>query len=291
MSVLADKNTKVLIQGITGTQASFHVKRSIESGTNVVAGVSPHHGGEEHLGVPVFDTIRDAAREISFNASVLFVPANGVKSAVREAVEAKIPLIVSIAQGVPVHDMLEIKSMLRGSETTMIGPNTPGLITPEEARLGIFPENIHKKGSIGVISRSSTLTYEAVLETNAAGLGQSTVVGLGDDMIVGSDFKNLLKLFNEDDDTKAVVLIGKADNAYELGVAQYYDVISEKKPVIAFVAGEALPYHNYNMGYAADIITHGRITVADKKRIMRESGMIVVDEMNQIHEVLKSLQF
>lgn len=291
MSVLADKNTKVLIQGITGTQASFHVKRSIESGTNVVAGVSPHHGGEEHLGVPVFDTIRDAAREISFNASVLFVPANGVKSAVREAVEAKIPLIVSIAQGVPVHDMLEIKSMLHGSETTMIGPNTPGLITPEEARLGIFPENIHKKGSIGVISRSSTLTYEAVLETNAAGLGQSTVVGLGDDMIVGSDFKNLLKLFNEDDDTKAVVLIGKADNAYELGVAQYYDVISKKKPVIAFVAGEALPYHNYNMGYASDIITYGRITVADKKRIMRESGMIVVDEMNQIHEVLKSLQF
>lgn len=290
MSVLADKNTKVLIQGITGTQASFHVKRSIESGTNVVAGVSPHHGGEEHLGVPVFDTIRDAARELSFNASVLFVPANGVKSAVREAVEARIPLIVSIAQGVPVHDMLEIKSMLKGSETTMIGPNTPGLITPEEARLGIFPENIHKKGSIGVISRSSTLTYEAVLEINAAGFGQSTVVGLGDDMIVGSDFKNLLKLFNEDEETKAVVLIGKADNAYELGVAQYYDVIPKKKPVIAFVAGEALPYHNYNMGYAADIITHGRITVSDKKRIMRESGMIVADNMGQIHDILRNLQ-
>ena len=172
----------------------------------------------------------------------------------------------------------------------MIGPNTPGLITPGEARLGIFPENIHKKGSIGVISRSSTLTYEAVLEINAAGLGQSTVVGLGDDMIVGSDFKNLLKLFNEDEETKAVVLIGKADNAYELGVAQYYDVIPKKKPVIAFVAGEALPYHNYNMGYAADIITHGRITVGDKKRIMRESGMIVADNMGQIHEILKNLQ-
>jgi succinyl-CoA synthetase alpha subunit len=290
MSVLADKNTKVLIQGITGTQASFHVKRSIESGTNVVAGISPRHGGEEHLGVPVFDTIREAARELSFNASVLFVPANGVKSAVREAVEAQIPLIVSIAQGVPVHDMLEIKSMLRGSKTMMIGPNTPGLITPEEARLGIFPENIHKKGSIGVISRSSTLTYEAVLETNIAGLGQSTVVGLGDDMIVGSDFKDLLGLFNEDKDTKAVVLIGKADNAYELAVAQYYESLPNKKPVVAFVAGEALPYHNYNMGYAADIITHGRITVSDKKRIMREAGMIVVDEMNQIHEVLKNLQ-
>lgn len=290
MSVLADKNTRVLVQGITGTQASFHVKRSIETGTKVIAGVSPRHGGEEHLGVPVFDTIRDAMRQFSFDASVLFVPANGVKSAVREAVEAGIPLLVSIAQGVPVHDMLEIKSMLKGSETTMIGPNTPGLITPGEARLGIFPENIHKKGSIGVISRSSTLTYEAVLEVNAAGLGQSTVVGLGDDMIVGSDFKNLLKLFNEDEETKAVVLIGKADNAYELGVAQYYDVIPKKKPVIAFVAGEALPYHNYNMGYAADIITHGRITVSDKKRIMRESGMIVADNMGQIHEILKNLQ-
>lgn len=290
MSILADKNTKVLIQGITGTQASFHVKRSMEGGTNIVAGVSPHHGGEEHLGVPVFDTIREAQRQFSFDASVLFVPANGVKSAVREAVEAEIPLVVSIAQGVPVHDMLEIKSLLNGSRTLMIGPNTPGLITPGEARLGIFPENIHKKGSIGIISRSSTLTYEAVLETDAAGLGQSTVIGLGDDMIVGSDFREMIKRFMDDEETKAVVLIGKADNAYELLAAKYYSVLQNKKPVIAFVAGEALPYHNYNMGYAADIITHGRITVSDKKRIMRESGMIVADDMGQIHEILKNLQ-
>ena len=289
MSVLVDKNTRVLIQGITGTQASFHVKRSIESGTKVVAGVSPRHGGEEHLGVPVFNTIKEAQRQFVFDASVLFVPANGVKSAVREAVEAGIPLIVSIAQGVPVHDMLEIKSMLRGSQTLMIGPNTPGLITPGEARLGIFPENIHKKGSIGIISRSSTLTYEAVLETDAAGLGQSTVVGLGDDMIVGSDFRELLRLFMDDDETKAVVLIGKADNAYEILAAKYYRVLQNKKPVIAFVAGEALPYHNYNMGYASDIITHGRITVSDKKRIMRDAGMIVADNMGQIHEILKKL--
>lgn len=289
MSVLADKNTRVLIQGITGTQASFHVKRSIESGTNVVAGVSPHHGGEEHLGVPVFNTINEAQKQFSFDASVLFVPASGVKSAVREAVEAGIGLIVSVAQGVPVHDMLEIKAMLKGSNTLMIGPNTPGLITPGEARLGIFPENIHKKGTIGVISRSSTLTYEAVMETNAAGMGQSTVIGLGDDMIIGSDFRAILAPFMEDEQTKAVVLVGKADNAYEILAAEYYASLSNPKPVIAFVAGEALPYHNYNIGYAADIITHGRITVSDKKRIMQEAGMQVADNMRQIHQILSSL--
>lgn len=289
MSVLADKNTRVLIQGITGIQASFHVKRSIESGTNVVAGVSPHHGGEEHLGVPVFNTINEAQKQFSFDASVLFVPASGVKSAVREAVEAGIGLIVSVAQGVPVHDMLEIKAMLKGSNTLMIGPNTPGLITPGEARLGIFPENIHKKGSIGVISRSSTLTYEAVMETNAAGMGQSTVIGLGDDMIIGSDFRAILAPFMEDEQTKAVVLVGKADNAYEILAAEYYASLSNPKPVIAFVAGEALPYHNYNIGYAADIITHGRITVSDKKRIMQEAGMQVADNMRQIHQILSSL--
>lgn len=289
MSILVNKNTRVLIQGITGTQASFHVKRSMECGTNVVAGISPKHGGEEHLGVPVFNSIRDAQKQFTFDASVLFVPANGVKSAVREAVEAGVPLIVSIAQGVPVHDMLEIKAMLNGSGTMVIGPNTPGLITPDEARLGIFPDNIHKKGSVGIVSRSSTLTYEAVLEVNAANLGQSTVVGLGDDMIVGSDFRELLKLFMADDETKAVVLVGKADNAYEILAAECYASLPNKKPVIAFVAGETLPYHSYNMGYAADIVTHGKITVSDKKRIMREAGMIVADNIGQIHEILKDL--
>lgn len=289
MSVLADKNTRVLIQGITGTQSSFHVKRSIEAGTKIIAGVSPRHGGEEHLGVPVFDTIREAKRQMTFDASVLFVPSVAVKSAVREAVEAEIPLIVSIAYGVPVHDMLEIKSMLNGSNTIMIGPNTPGIITPGEARLGIFPENIHKKGNIGIISRSSTLTYEAVLETNKAGLGQSTVVGLGDDMIIGSDFRRILKSFIDDDDTKAVILIGKADNAYEQQAAEYYAELSHEKPVIAFVAGESLP-SNYSMGYAADIVTHGRITVSDKKRIMGEAGMIIADSMMQVNEILKDLK-
>lgn len=289
MSILADKNTRVLVQGITGTQASFHVKRSLESGTKVIAGTSPGHSGEKHLGVPVFNTVYEAQKQFSFDASVLFVPAMSVKRAVQEAVEAEIGLIVSIASGVPVHDMLEIRAMLKGSKTLMIGPNTPGLITPQEARLGIFPDNIHKKGKIGIISRSSTLTYEAVLQTNEAGLGQSTVIGLGDDMIIGTDFREPLLRFMQDDETAAVILVGKADNAYEQIIAEYYANLEHKKPVIAFVAGEALPF-GHTMGYAADITTHGRVTVADKKSIMRSAGIIVADQMNQIHEILHELK-
>ena len=288
MSILADKNSRVLIQGITGIQASFHVKRSLETGTNIIAGTSPNHAGERYLGVPVFNNVHDAQRQFSFDASVLFVPAMSVKNAVREAVEAEIGLIVSIASGVPVHDMLEIRDMLKGSKTLMIGPNTPGIITPEEARLGIFPDNIHQKGCIGIISRSSTLTYEAVIQTNKAGLGQSTVIGLGDDMIIGTDFREPLRRFINDDATKAIVLIGKADNAYEQLAAEYYASLPHKKPVIAFVAGEALPF-GHRMGYAQNIITHGHITVSDKKRIMRQAGIIVADQMDDIHKILADL--
>lgn len=289
MAILADKNTNVLVQGITGIQATFHVKQSIKSGTKVVAGVSPKHGGEEHLGIPVYNTVGEAVRNRKIDASIMFVPAMAVKNAVREAVEAEIGLIVSIAQGVPVHDMLEVREMLKGSKTLMIGPNTPGLITPQEARLGIFPENIHHKGNIGIVSRSSTLTYEAVLETNRAGLGQSTVVGLGDDMIIGSDFTEMIRRFMDDDETKAIVMLGKADNTYEQMAAEYYNRLERKKPLIAFVAGASLPF-GHNMGYAFDIITHGHVTVNDKKNIMSEAGITVVDRMSQIHEVLQNLQ-
>lgn len=289
MSILVNKSSKILIQGITGIQASFHVKRSLESGTQIVAGTSPGHGGEKHLGIPVFDNVYEAQRKYSFDASVMFVPAMAVKNAAREAIEAEIKLIVSIASGVPVHDMLEIRDMLQGSKTLMIGPNTPGVITPKEARLGIFPDNILQKGSIGIISRSSTLTYEAILQTNQAGLGQSTVVGLGDDMIIGTDFRKLIRLFIDDENTKAIVMVGKADNTYEQIAAEYYASLERKKPIIAFVAGESLPY-GHNMGYAADIITRGRITVADKKRIMRDCGILVADDMNDIHHILADLQ-
>jgi len=288
MAILADKNTKVLVQGITGTQASFHIKKSMDSGTKIVAGTSLSKHSDKHLGVPVFANIQDARKELDFDATVMFVPATALKGAVREAVEAEIPLAVSIAQGVPLHDMLEIKAMLKNSGTTFIGPNTPGLITPKEARLGIFPENLHNKGCIGIISRASTLTYEAVIETNLAQLGQSTVIGIGDDTLVGTDYCDLLRLFMADEQTKAIVLIGKSGSLYEQKAAECYAELPQKKPVIAFVAGEALPF-GHSMGYAGDIITRGRITVQGKKRIMREAGMIVADNISQIHEVLQSL--
>ncbi|MBQ8671999.1 MAG: succinate--CoA ligase subunit alpha [Alphaproteobacteria bacterium] len=286
MSVLANKNTRILVQGITGTQASFHVRRALAGGTQIVAGTSPKRGGEEYFGLPVFNNLREAKKQIEFDSCVQFVPAMGVKAAMREAVEAEVELVVSIAQGVPVHDMLEIKSMLKGSKTMMIGPNTPGIITPEEASLGIFPENIVSKGCIGIISRASTLSYEAVLETQE--FGQSTVIGLGDDMIIGSDYREIMQRFMADEATKALVIIGKADNSYEQAAAEYYASLENKKPVVAFVAGIALPY-GHTMGYAHDIITHGRVTVTDKKNIMRESGMIVVDNINDIHKALADL--
>lgn len=230
MSILVNKESKVLIQGITGTQASFHVKRSMDYGTNVVAGVTPGKGGSVHLDVPVFDTVREAIGETGANASVMYVPAKFVKDAVREAAEAELDLCVCIADGVPIKDMLEIKEMLRGAKTKLIGPNTPGIITPGEARLGIFPENIHRPGRIGVVSRSSTLTYEAVIETNRAGLGQSTVIGLGDDMLIGIDFVETLEKFMNDPDTDAVVVIGQLGGTYEEVCAKYYKNLKVKKP-------------------------------------------------------------
>lgn len=288
MSILVNKETRVVCQGITGTQATFHVRRSLDYGTKVVSGVTPGKGGEMHLGLPVFNTVREAVAETGANASVMYVPAPYVKSAVKEAVEAGLDLAVCIADGVPIKDMLEIKSMLKGSSTRLIGPNTPGIITPGQARLGIFPENIHTPGKIGVVSRSSTLTYEAVLETERAGEGQSTVVGLGDDMLIGMDFVEVLKLFHTDEDTKAIVLIGQLGGTFEEAAAAYYKTLDNPKPVIAFVAGNAIPF-GHKMGYAGDVITRGHISAQDKKDAFAEAGMIVVDNINDIHLRLAEL--
>ena len=285
MSIFAHKNTKVLVQGITGTQASFHVRRSLEYGTNIVAGVTPGKGGTEHLGLPVFNTVKEAVEQTGANASVLFVPAKAVKSAVTEAAEAELDLAVCITDGVPVLDMLQIKEMLKSHKTLLIGPNTPGLITPEEARLGIFPENIHQKGRIGIVSRSSTLTYEAVLETNRANMGQSTVIGLGDDMVIGSDYIPSLEAFAQDDETDAILLIGQQGGSFEEAAARHYKTMSVKKPVIAFVAGNSIPFA-HKMGYAGEVIADGKTSVVDKRNAMLDAGMIVVDEINQIHQVL-----
>lgn len=288
MSIFVNAQTKVLCQGITGTQATFHIRRSLDYGTQVVAGVTPGKGGGMHLGLPVFNTVKEAKKETGVNASVMYVPAPYVKSAVKEAVDAGLELVVCIADGVPIKDMLEINHMLAGSKTKLIGPNTPGIITPGEARLGIFPENIHKPGCIGVVSRSSTLTYEAVLETSKAGFGQSTVLGLGDDMLIGVDFVETLKRFHEDEQTKAIVVLGRLGGTFEEVAAQYYKSLEHKKPVIAFVAGNAIPF-GHKMGYAGDVITKGSISTQDKKDIMEEAGMIVVDNINDIHKELAGL--
>ena len=288
MSIFVNKNTKVMVQGMTGTQASFHVKLSIEGGTNVVCGVNPKKAGITCLGLPVFASVEEAKKETNANASLIFVPAASVKDAAKEAIEAEIPLVVCITAGVPVHDMLEIKHMLKGSKTRFIGPNTPGIITPEEARLGIFPENIHKKGCIGLVSSSSTLTYEAVVETNRSGLGQSTVIGLGDDMIIGTGFVDTFKHFMEDDETKAVIMLGGQSWPYEAEGIEFYAALAKKKPLIGFVAGDVVPF-KYNLGYACDIMTNGSISPKDKKSLMENAGIIVVDNINHLHSELNNL--
>lgn len=288
MSILVNEKTKVVVQGMTGTQASFHVKRMIESGTKIVAGVSPHHGSSKYLNVPLFSSVEEAVQKTGANTSLVFVPAPHVKDAVLEALNAGLKLVVSIAYGVPILDMIEIKKMLKKHEAILIGPNTPGIVTPQEALLGVFPENIHHKGSVGIVSRSSTLTYEAVLETNKSGLGQSTVVGLGDDMITGSDFVSILSLFNKDPETKAVIMIGDIDGTYEEEAAAYYHSLKEKKPLIAYITGDDML--SFDIGYASDILTCGKVTTADKKRLLKNAGAIVVDEISQIHRVLAELK-
>ncbi len=289
MSILVNKDTKVVCQGITGTQATFHIKRSLDYGTHVVSGVTPGKGGEMHLGLPVFNTVKEAKLETGANASVMFVPAPAVKAAVKEAIEAELDLVVCIAAGVPLRDMLEIKAMLKDSKTKLVGPNTPGIITPSEARLGIFPENIHHKGSVGIVSRSSTLTYEAVIETNRANnMGQSTVIGLGDDMMIGVDFIDTIDLFQKDEETKAIVLLGRLGGTFEEDAAEYCQKQNYKKPIIAYVAGDAMPF-GHKMGYAGDVITQGRITAQDKKDAFARAGITVVNSINDIHQELLRL--
>ena len=289
MSVFVNKKTKVICQGITGTQASFHVRRSLDYGTKIVAGVTPGKGGGLHLNLPVFDTVKEAVAETGATASILYVPAQMVKSAVLEDIDAGLDLAVCIADRVPLKDMLEIKEALRGAKTKLIGPNTPGIITPKEARLGIFPENIHKAGQIGVVSRSSTLTYEAVLEINRAKEGQSTVIGLGDDVLIGLDFIEALKAFHDDKKTKAVVMIGQLGGAFEEAAAEWYKKEKNKKPIIAFVAGNAVPF-GHKIGYAGDVMTNGYVSVQDKKDALLDAGMIVVNHINDIHLELEKLK-
>ena len=288
MAILVDKKTKVMVQGITGTQASFHIQRAVKYGTNVVAGVVPNKSEDKHLGIPVFNTVKEAKEKTGALASIVFVPAKFAKSAILEAIDAELELIVVITSGIPVNDMLEIRHRLVDSKTLLIGPNTPGIITPQEAYMGIFPDNIHKLGNIGIISRSSTLTYEVVLEINNAGFGESTVVGLGDDYVIGTGFIDLIQRFNKDKKTKAIVLIGGEDGNYEIEAARQYKKIATQKPVISLMIENPLPLTS-DSDMATDIICNGITTFEEQKKLLSDSGMIVVDSLSDLIKELSKL--
>lgn len=288
MSVLVNKKLKILVQGITGAQASFHVQRALKYGTNIVAGVAPNKKETSYLGLPLFGTVQEAKEKTGANASIVFVPAKYAKSAIIEAIKAELELVVVITSGIPVRDMMEIKHELLNSSTTLIGPNTPGIITPDEAYMGIFPDNIHKSGNIGIVSRSSTLTYEVVLEINKIGFGESTVVGLGDDFIIGTSFVEIIKKFNSDKNTKAIVLIGGIGGNYETEVADFYAKLTKKKTTIALILDDPTPLSD-NKGLAPEIICRGITSSIDKKRILQNAGMIVVGNINALKDELLKL--
>ena len=279
MSILVNKSTKVLVQGFTGSQATLHSEQSINYGTNIIGGVTPGKGGTEHLGKPVFNSVAESM-ELQPNAALIFVPAAFCKDSILEAAEQGIPLIICITEGVPTMDMLVVKNKIDQLGITLIGPNCPGIITPDEAKLGIMPGDIHKKGRIGIISRSGTLTYEAVKQTTDLGLGQSSCVGIGGDPIPGSSFIDMLALFNDDPETDAIIMVGEIGGNAEEEAAKY---ISNhvNKPVISYIAGQTAP-SGKRMGHAGAIIAGGKGTAEDKMKTLQSAGVHVVDNLLEI---------
>ena len=280
MSILVNKDTRVIVQGFTGSQATLHSEQAIDYGTNIVGGITPGKGGQTHLGKPVFDTMDEAVKSVQPNASLIFVPAPFCKDSILEAAESGIELIVCITEGVPTLDMLDVKKRVDELGLTLIGPNCPGLITPGEAKLGIMPASIHMQGSIGIISRSGTLTYEAVKQTTDLGFGQSSCVGIGGDPIPGSSFIDILKLFENDLQTEAIVMVGEIGGTAQEDAAEFIKN-NVSKPVISYIAGQTAPVGK-RMGHAGAIIAGGKGTAADKISKLKECGVYVADNLTEI---------